>query len=112
MTLSLNIYGKGGKIEKTYTCNDYELQFGTIEDIVSIIDFDKLFEKSDKVDLSNIISDFVAKAMDEVKRLLLDIFPECSGKELRKAHVSDIINIIISVVMFSLSGLSFGKSKN
>ena len=40
MDLKLNIYEKR-KIVKTYTAETYDLMFGTVEDLLNIIDIDK-----------------------------------------------------------------------
>lgn len=113
MELTLNVYGKDGKVIKTLTRKDYELLFGTVEDIVEIIDFNKLLEDTSEDQLFDVVNVFVNNAMGEVKRLLHDIFPDASDDDLKRVKVSDVVRVIMSVVMFTFSGLGRrSKGKN
>ena len=58
MELRLNIYKveNGVKtIEKTYTANDYEIMFGTIEDIIDALELDKI---NGKLALASLLEHF------------------------------------------------------
>ena len=45
--IKLNIYGDNKEIVKTYETDSYDLMFGTVEDFVSIIDFDKVDDQTE-----------------------------------------------------------------
>ena len=55
MDLKLNIYEKR-KIVKTYTAETYDLMFGTVEDLLNIIDIDNI-QAGDKTELIKAVAD-------------------------------------------------------
>lgn len=111
MELELNIY-KDGKIEKTYTANEYDLMFGTIEDLISLIDNDKLFLNKNEIETFDSVSLFVKNAFKEIKTLLKDIFPGVTDEELRRTKTKEIVRLLISLIKFSNLGLGSSKRKN
>lgn len=108
--MKLNIYEKR-KIVKTYEVETYDLMFGTIEDIANAIDLDSLQGGSD-VDIIKAIGNLVVNSMDTIKELLKDIFDGITDEELKHTKVSEITNVIIDVVFYTIKQLSFGKGKN
>lgn len=108
--MKLNIYEKR-KIVKTYEVETYDLMFGTIEDIANAIDLDSLQGGSD-VDIIKAIGNLVVNSMDTIKELLKDIFDGITDEELKHTKVSEITNVIIDVVFYTIKQLSFGKPKN
>ena len=85
--IKLEIY-KGGKVEKTYKTDGYQLMLGTVEDFLAIIDPDKL-------DDTKAIVDMVRKGMTEVKLLLKDMFPEITDEELKHTTIEGIVRCIV-----------------
>lgn len=101
MELRLNIYKveNGAKtIEKTYTANDYEIMFGTIEDIIDALELDKINGKLSNDELTNIVFKALGKGVPQISLFLQDIFPGLTKEELKKTKVKEIKNIILGVV--------------
>lgn len=118
MELTLNIYKKGGReIEKTYSTNEVNLMFGTVENIINLLDFDKLTgimsndDLSSNVEFIGIIGNIIRGAFDEVKYLIMEIFPEASEEELKRTKINELISLIINVVKFTIKGVSGLDSK-
>lgn len=112
MQLVLNIYKNKNEIEKTYTAETYDLMFGTMEDILNIIDIEK-FDSGDKEDFVAAASKLIAGGLNQLKPLLLDVFDGLTEEELRKTRVADLTKIVIEIVKYSITqirGASTGKN--
>lgn len=106
--MKLNIYEKK-KIIKTYEAETYDLMFGTVEDLINLIDLDKLQTGSD-VEVIKLVGNLVMQGMDIIRPLLLDIFDGLTIEELRHTKVSEIASILVEVVKFAISQLSLGAN--
>lgn len=102
MELTLNIY-KGREIEKTYTADSYDIMFGTVEDIIKLIDLDALTKSTDNADFVRAVGNLIVKGFDELKPLLMDIFPELTEDELRRTRVKEIVPLVMDVVKYSFT---------
>lgn len=111
MELRINIY-KGRKIEKTYTANEYDIMFGTVEDLINLVDSNSLSEKQSDMEWFETILTFVRRAMQEIKALVKDIFPDMTDEEFKRVRTKNLFcNVIIA--MMSLSNFHFrGTKKN
>lgn len=102
MELRLNVYKieNGVKtIEKTYKANDYEIMFGTVEDIIDALELDKITNnKLTNDDLTNIVFKALGKGIPQISVFLQDIFPGLTREELKRAKVSEVKNVILGVV--------------
>lgn len=105
MELKLNIYSKTekGKIERTYTAEGYDLMLGTIDDLVSIIDLDKM--NDDKA-----VAAMIIKGYKQIKPLLHDVFG-ATEEELNRTRVSDLIPCIIDICRASVESLDILKKQ-
>lgn len=107
--IELNIYGADKTVEKTYSVDGYDLMFGTAEDFISVIDFDK-------IDDQNELAKMVVNGFGKLKPLLKDVFPEITEEELKRTKVNEVIRCIIQIassVAASLSALgNDGKGGN
>lgn len=108
--MELNIY-KGKKVEKTYTADTYDLMWGTVEDVANAVDLDKLKSGSD-VEIITMVAKLVVSNMAMIHTLLKDIFEGLTDDEIKRTKVSEIAGVIIDVVKYTISELSFGSSKN
>lgn len=108
MELKLNIY-KGREIEKTYTAETYDLMFGTLEDIVNLIDLDTLNSK-DSVDFVGAVAKIIVKGFDQFKPLFKDIFPGLTDEELRRVRVADLVPVVVDVVKYSFTEMFKGST--
>lgn len=107
--LTLNIYKKENKneIEKTYTAEGYRLMFGTLQDIMSVIDLDKL-QTGNEMELVKM----AVKGFDLIAPILQDVFPELTSDELRRTSTSDLIPLIVDIAREALNTIKSLKSGN
>ena len=108
MELKLNIYEKR-QVVKTYTAETYDLMFGTVEDLLELINIDNLQSGSD-VEIIKLVGNVVVKGMNIIKPLLKDIFEGLTDDELKRTKVNEIATVLIDVVKFSISEMSKGAN--
>lgn len=108
MELKLNIYEKK-QVVKTFTAETYDLLFGTVEDLIDLIDLDKLKTGSD-VELLKIAMDVVMRGLNVIKPLLKDVFDGLSDDDLRNAKTSEIASVLVEIVKFTIAQI--GKGDN
>ena len=112
MELKLTIY-KGKEIEKTYTAQDYNVMYGTVEDLLDLLDLDALTGK-DKGSMLSAVSRLMKSRQDVINPLMLDIFDGLTEDELRRTKAIDVVNVILGLAGFSfdqLRGLAFRGRK-
>lgn len=109
MELKLNIYNKK-RVEKTYTAETYDLMFGTVEDLVDIINLDKLQTGSD-AEIIKLVGDVVVHGLDIIKPLLKDIFEGLTDDELKYTKVKEIATVLVNVVKFSVGEIGKGANE-
>ena len=107
--LTLNIYKKENKneIEKTYTAEGYRLMFGTLQDIMSVIDLDKL-QTGNEMELAKM----AIRGFDLIAPILQDVFPELTSDELRRTSTSDLIPLVVDIAREALNTMKPLKSGN
>ena len=86
MDLKLNIYEKK-KVVKTYTAETYDLMFGTVEDLIDLIDLDQLKNGTD-AEIIKLVGKVIINGMGIIKPLLKDIFEGLTDEELKKTKIS------------------------
>ena len=80
MQLKLNIY-KGGQVEKTYEAGEFDIMFGTVEDLIDLLDMDKLGKDTSDMEFVTAIVRVVSGGKDKLKEILKEIFPELTDEE-------------------------------
>ena len=107
MELKLNIYDEHDKkkLVKTHTTSSYDLMLGTTEDIMSIIDTDKMDNQME-------MTKMVVKGYKQLKPLLLDIFPGLTEEELRGIKVKELIPLFANVVNCIMEDLGILQEGN
>ena len=98
MSMVLNIYNKK-QIVKTYTAETFDLSYGTIEDLIAVVDFDKL-------DNTLELGKMVVKLLPQIKPLLCEIFDGLTEEEIRHAHVKEIIPVFVQAFKFAFDEIS------
>lgn len=90
--LKLNIYSETDKneVEKTYTADGYDLMLGTTEDILGIIDVDKINDQNELIKM-------IIKGYHLLKPLLKDIFTDLTDEELRRVKFKELIPLFQDV---------------
>ena len=108
MDLKLNIYEKK-KIVKTYTAETYDLMFGTVEDLIDLIDLDQLKNGTD-AEIIKLVGKVIINGMGIIKPLLKDIIEGLTDEELKKTKVSEISTALVEIVKFSISQITKGTN--
>ncbi len=108
MDLKLNIYEKR-KIIKTYTAETYDLMFGTVEDLLDVMDIDNI-QADNRTELLKAVAKVLAHSMDIVKPLLKDIFEGLTDEELRNTKISEIVDALSNIVTYSINQITKGNN--
>lgn len=114
MELKLNVYGKDKKIERTYTANDYEVMYGTVEDLLDLLDLEALTNTENKDSMISAASRLLNSRKDVINPLLMDIFDGITAEELRRVKAREVLEVIVGLAGFSLEqlrGLAFRNRK-
>lgn len=109
MELKLNIYDKGTSV-KTYTAETYDLMFGTVEDLVEIVNLDGLKTGSD-AEIIKLVGNVVVKGLNIIKPLLKDIFDGLTDDELKHTKVKEIAVVIVEVIKFAVTQISYSSNQ-
>lgn len=113
MELKLNIYKNKNEIEKTYSAQDYAVMYGTVEDLLDLLDLEAL-TTGDTDDIISAVSRLLKSRNDVINPLLMDIFDGLTADELRRTKAIEVINVIVGLTGFSLDqlrGLAFRRKQ-
>ncbi len=102
--MKLNVYKNQREIEKTYEIDNYDLMYGTVEDILS------LFDDIDDYGDNNQIFKVIQKNRNKLNDLMKDIFPDLTDEELRRTKLKELIPVFME--LFTYIQRSFGTEKN
>lgn len=104
--MKLNIYKNQKEIEKTYEVEEYDIMYGTIQDIFEVLD-DGLDKLKDEDQMLKLVTENRSKLED----LILDIFASegITKEELRRTKLKELVPLFID--LFAYVQTSF-KSKN
>lgn len=105
--MKLNIYANQRDIEKTYEADAYDLMYGTVEDILDVLDGVTMKDATNE-DFIRVISE----NRDKLNELLFDIFPDLQESDLRKIKVKELIPLFIELFSFVKDSLTSSKAKN
>ena len=83
---------------KPYTAESIDISFGTMEDIINVLDFDNLSDTKQ-------IGVAVLKASKQIKPFLKELFPEVTDEELRTVKTSNIIGIFKRIYKYATEEL-------
>ena len=100
MELKLNVY-KHGEVEKTYQTDTCDILFGTVDDILELIDIDKLDKKDNEIEIAKI----VVKAIPKLKDLLKDVFIGITEEEIKRTKLRELVPLFINIFKFSVNGI-------
>lgn len=106
-TIKLNIYRKDNKneIEKTYTAETYDLMLGTVEDIMNVIDVDKMNDKA-------AVAVMCVKGYSKIKPFIKDVFEGVTDEELNRVKVKELIPAFIDICKSIVDSLELVKTGN
>ena len=106
-TMKLNIYSAEDKkkVEKVYTAETYDLMFGTVEDIINIVDVDKL---NDQI----AVAGMVMKCWGQLKPFIKDVFIGVTDDELKRVKVKELIPTFAEIFKSIVNSFDLLKSGN
>lgn len=103
--ITINIYDKKKKLAKTLEADGYDLMLGTVEDFMGIIDVDKLGDNME-------VAKMVVAGYDQIKPLLMDVFPDLTDEDYRNIKVSDLVKTIVQLGYAVVDTFKNLKTKN
>lgn len=102
--LKLNIYN-GKTVEKTYIAEEIDIMFGTVEDLLDVIDFDNLNDEKEVVKV-------VIKTLNNLKPFLKQIFDGLTDEEIKRTKVKELVPLFVKIVKYSIDELKSLMGKN
>ena len=102
--MKLNIYKNQREVEKVYEVDNYDLMYGTVEDILSI--FDEIEDLHDNMQIFKVIQKNRMKLNDFLK----DIFPDLTDEELRRIKLKELVPVFFD--LFTYVQTAFTNEKN
>lgn len=104
--MKINIYKNQKEIEKTYEVENYDLMYGTVQDILTVMD-KGIPDLNDNEGMLNLLIENRTKLED----ILLDVFSSegMTPDELRRTKLIEVVYLYID--LFEYVQASF-KSKN
>lgn len=104
--MKLNVYKNQKEIKKTYVVDEYDIMYGTVEDILDVLD------GMEDMKTDGEILKLIQKHRKKLNKLLLDIF-EAEGlteEELRFIKLKELVPLFLD--LFDYIRSSFGTEKN
>lgn len=105
--MKLNIYKNQKEIEKTYSVDGYDIMYGTVQDILAVLE---------EIDLENLKNEdellkLITANRPKLEDLLLDIFSAegLTADEMRRIKLKELVPLFVE--LFAYVQQSF-KSKN
>ena len=109
MSLILNIYDPQTKeVAKTYTAETVDIMFGTVEDIIEVIDIENLNDNKTWLKV-------IGVSIKKLRPLLKEVFTGLTDDELKYTKVNELIPLfkdIFKFMMNEINGLGGSGSKN
>lgn len=105
MEMTLNVYD-GNKIVKTYKSNDFTLMTGTCEDIINMVDIDKLTSgQLNQQQLGIEVVKIVAKSFNKFRPFLQEVFVGLTDEEYRHTSIKEVAGTVIKIVTYTIQEL-------
>lgn len=101
MEIKLPIYEKR-QVVKTYTAETYDIMFGTVEDLINVIDVDKFTDGTDK-EFALAVAKALPGVFGMIKPLLKDVFEGLTDDEIKKCRLSDVVTVIVKIIKTSMA---------
>lgn len=102
--MKLNIYNRK-EIVKVYEVDSYDLMFGTLEDVANAIKLDDM-KTGTQEEIVKLAINLVTNSMETVKDLLKDLFEGITDEEIRHTRISEIIQVFVDVVTYTIKALN------
>ena len=102
--LELNIYQRN-ELKKTYTAEGYFLTVGTMEDVLGVLDFDKMEDEKE-------VAKMIVKACTRLQPRVYDIFPDLTDEDDRLIRISDLVPLCVQVCRDIIGAVKSVPRKN
>jgi hypothetical protein len=102
--LELNIYQRK-ELKKTYTAEGYFLTVGTMEDVLGVLDFDKMEDEKE-------VAKMIVKACTRLQPIVFDIFPDLTDEDYRLIRISDLVPLFVQVCKDIIGAVKSVPRKN
>lgn len=103
MELRLRV-NDGKENAKVYTADTIDCSFGVVEDVLNVLDFDKISNKAE-------LAAMILKSSKQLKPFLKDLFEGVTDEELRTVKMSNIVEVFKNLYNYALNELgSVGNS--
>ena len=113
MELKLNIYNTNGEIDKIYITEDFRLMTGTCEDILEIVEIDKMKNLKAMTDDEALeIMGMMMGLFKQFKPIMKQVFPELTDDEYRRTDMRDVAGIAWQIIQYTIGTLFKASSKN
>ena len=100
MQLVLNVYDPQTKnIAKQYTAETVDIMFGTIEDLIEVVDVEKL---NDNMEWAK----FIAMSLKKLKPLLKEVFTGLTDDELKNTKIKELIPLFVNIFKYMMSEIN------
>ena len=95
--MKLNIYKNQKEIEKTYEVDEYDIMYGTVQDILAVLD-----DGMDQLNDNDKLLTLITKNRSKIDDLLLDIFggEGLTMEELRRTKLKELIPVFIDLFAY------------
>lgn len=119
MEIKLNIWKNQKEIDKTYIIDSFDIMWGTIEDLIEVIDFNEFANQltsdgTSNTALFNMAASALTNSRDLINNTLKDIFVGLTDDELKRVKLKELINVALQLITGSVNIMQdLGKnSKN
>lgn len=119
MEINLNIWKNQKEIEKTYTIDSYDILWGTVEDLIEVVDTENLLkqladDKAGNMALIRTAANMVTNSRNLINTTLKDVFDGLTDEELKRVKLKELINVALQLITGSVNIIAdLGKnSKN
>lgn len=100
--LTLNVYKNQREVEKTLTCEQYDLMLGTLEDVIKLFKIGDIDNELANMNQSTMMK-IIVQEYDKITILLHDVFPDLTAEDRRKIKAKDLINFFWELITYAIS---------
>ena len=102
----INIYDRK-TVVKTYTCDDYEIEMGVLEDLMGAIKLDELQSLSTD-EIFGAVRNLMATGRNAAYEVLHLIFDDITDEEIRHTHISEITALLVECITYGMQQMMSG----
>ena len=97
--LMLNIYDKDDNVVKTVTARTVSLRFGVVRSLMEILNIDNVDSTADLLKT-------VYGAWDEIKLILVKVFPDATLDELDNTNINELVPVVLTAIKYSFAEIA------